>query len=86
MPVWHCSVSAWNARTERKVHAEKITEREAVRLLAAVGGETEWWIYSPALIGHLRVAITPAEYARMPHGCAVADAGDSGPERPRTRR
>lgn len=79
-------MSAWNARTERKVTAQKVTEREAVRLLTEVGGDAEWWIYSPALIGHLRVAITPAEHERMPQGCAVADAGDSGPQRPRTRR
>jgi hypothetical protein len=85
MPVWHCSVSAWNARTERKVSAEKITEREAVRLLAGVGGEVEWWIYTPALIGHLRVAVTAGEYGRVPPGCVLADAGESGPQRDRTR-
>jgi hypothetical protein len=64
----------------------RLTEREAVRLLSGVGGDREWWIYTPAMVGHLRVAITGEEYERMPYGCAVADAGESGPERARTRR
>ncbi|MGI5286615.1 hypothetical protein ACQEVF_25205 [Nonomuraea polychroma] len=56
-----------------------------MRLLAGVGGEREWWIYSPGRVGHLRVPVTAPEYELIPPGCAVADAGESGPERPRTR-
>lgn len=63
-----------------------ICEREAVKLLRGVGGDREWWWWNPdALIGHLRVAVTVAEHAVMPPGLAVDDAGESGPERPRTR-
>lgn len=68
------------------VPAESIVQREAITLLTPVGGDTEWWIYTPTLIGHLRVAVTEAEYGRMPPGCAVADAGETGPPRPRIRR
>ena len=62
-------------------------EVAAVRLLAGVGGDREWWIFrdGPA-VGHLRVPLTPEEAAQLPPGCAVADAGDTGPERPRSRR
>lgn len=70
-----------------KVDQPKLIEREAVRLLAGVGGDVEWWFYNAAAyIGHLRVAVTPEEFARVPPGCAIADAGESGPPRPRTRR
>jgi hypothetical protein len=67
-----------------------LAEREGVRLLAEVGGEREWWTFGAGprgeLIGYLRVSLTPAEFELVPPGCAVADAGDAGPERPRTRR
>lgn len=86
-PVWHCSVSVWNPRRETQTRHPALAEREAVRLLTGVGGpDCEWWIYTPALIGHLRVPITVTEYEQMPPGCAVADAGDSGPQRARTRK
>jgi hypothetical protein len=63
-----------------------ICEREAIKLLRGVGGDREWWVYgTETLIGHLRVAVTGAEHASMPPGLAVSDAGESGPERPRTR-
>lgn len=47
----------------------------------------EWWIYSVhgLWVGHLRVPVTPVEYEQMPSGCAVGDAGEAGPLRPRTR-
>lgn len=70
----------------RKRGEPKAAEREAVRLLAEVGGDVEWWIWSPqACVGHLRVALTVAEFEQVPPGCVVADAGESGPQRPRTR-
>jgi hypothetical protein len=59
--------------------------REAVKLLAEVGGDTEWRIYNgQARIGHLRVPVTEIEYDLCPAGIAVADAGPSGEQRPRT--
>lgn len=86
MPVWHASVSVWTADGKRKRSDPKAAEREAVKLLAEVGGQVEWWIWSPAAtVGHLRVALTAAEYEQVPPGCVVADAGESGPQRPRTR-
>jgi hypothetical protein len=58
----------------------------AVKLLRGVGGDREWWWYHEATrIGHFRVGLTAAEYAELPGGCVVADAGESGPERTRTR-
>ena len=62
-------------------------ERAAIALLDGVGGDREWWFWNPtALIGHLRVAVTVDEHAVLPDGGPVAfDAGESGPERPRTR-
>lgn len=57
-----------------------------MRLLAGVGGDVEWWLWNPtARVGHLRVAVTEAEYAAMPPGCVVGDAGPAGPMRRRTR-
>lgn len=61
-------------------------ERAAVSLLAGVGGDVEWWLWSPRRIGHLRVAVTDDEYEKIPPGCAIYDAGDAGPQRRRTRR
>jgi hypothetical protein len=57
-----------------------------VRLLAGVGGDVEWWVWNlplVGLVGHLRVPLTDEEYARVPPGCAVADAGETGPQRTR---
>lgn len=84
MPVWHASVSVWTADGTRKRRDPKAAEREAIRLLASVGGDTEWWIWTPAGVGHLRVALTPSEFAQVPPGCVIADAGETGPPRPRT--
>jgi hypothetical protein len=62
-----------------------LAEREAVKLLRGVGGDREWWTWNEdVLIGHLRVAVTADEHARMPPGTAVDDAGDPGTERART--
>lgn len=36
-------------------------------------------------VGYLRVALTEQEFAVCPPGIVVADAGDAGPRRPRTR-
>lgn len=86
MPVWHVSVSAWSRRTEQRQAVPQVCEREAVRLLHRVGGSREWWWWNPeALIGHLRVGLTEAEFAELPPMQAVDDAGETGPERPRSR-
>lgn len=62
-------------------------ERAAVALLADVGGDTEWWLWNLATrVGHLRVAVTDAEYSAMPSGCVVGDAGPAGPARRRRRK
>jgi len=85
MPVWHVSASLWSP-AGAKLRSPGVVERAAVRLLVGVGGDREWWIWNPAaLVGHLRVALTPAEVAVLPCGAAQDDAGPSGPERPRTR-
>jgi len=58
----------------------------AVRLLAGVGGEREWWVFTEGRVGHLRVALTPEEVDALPEGGPpVHDAGETGPERARTR-
>ena len=84
MPVWHASVSAWSPRPLRMVLVPQLVEAEAIRCVEGVGGDREWWIHTR--MGHLRVAVTPEEFAAIPCGIAEHDAGDSGPERPRTRR
>jgi hypothetical protein len=84
--VWHLSVSVWSRRNE-PVAVPEVAEREAIRCLAGVGGDREWWIWNPvARVGHLRVAVTGAEYDVIPCGVAQHDAGESGPERVRRMR
>ena len=84
MPVWHLSVSVWSRRGEL-VSVPALAEKEAIRCLRGVGGDREWWFWNEdALIGHLRVAVTPAENDALPCGLAEHDAGESGPERPRS--
>lgn len=83
--MWHASVSAQDER-RGPVAVESIVEKQAVKALAGVGGEREWWWYSPGRVGHLRVPVTDDEYARMPPGEALDDAGETGPQRPRTRK
>ena len=79
-------MSLWDGITETKLRSPGVVERHAVRLLAPVGGEREWWWWNRrVLVGHLRVALTAEEAAVCPPGCAVADAGESGPERRRRR-
>jgi len=83
--VWHVSVSAWSRRTEKRVAVPDVCERESARLLRGAGGDREWWHWSTAaLIGHLRVGLTEAEYATLPPMQAIDDAGETGPERKRT--
>lgn len=82
MPVWHVSVTVWSRRSEL-VDAPALAEAAAVRALRGVGGDREWWLWN-GRFGHLRVAVTDAENAALPCGVAAHDAGEAGPERPRT--
>jgi hypothetical protein len=87
MPVWHVSISVWSKDRKAKRSAPDQAEMEAVKLLRGVGDpEREWWIWNPvAMVGHLRVPVTAVEYAQVPPGCVVGDAGETGPLRRRTR-
>lgn len=86
--MWHVSVSA--QRKGQFLDDASRLERLAVAALAGVGGDHEWWIHSlmlngPAIVGHLRVPVTEAEFALIPgRYVPVADAGQTGPLRPRT--
>lgn len=61
-------------------------ERAAAALLTDVGGDCEWWRWNPrSRIGDLRVPVTTVEYAQVPPGCVVADAGETGVKRRRRR-
>ncbi len=82
--MWHASLSVWAKDGSRRLNLPSVAEREGVRLLAGVGGVAEWWIWTPARIGHLRVGLTAAEFSQVSPACVIADAGDSGPQRPRT--
>jgi hypothetical protein len=83
-------VSVWSRATEQKLWMPDVAEREGIRLLDGVGGDIEWWIYGNGPgqlpVGYLRVALTPDEFDLCPPGVVVADAGEAGPQRPRTRR
>lgn len=82
--MWHVSASLQSRRGAHR-NAEADLERHAVAELRGVGGDREWWYWSPARIGHLRVALTPAEAAELPPWCGpIDDAGEAGLERPRT--
>jgi hypothetical protein len=91
LPVWHASVSVWNARTRRPLDRPLRAEAEAIKLLRGVGDpDREWWVWGLKLatnpwIGHLRVPVTPAEFEQVPPGCALHDAGEAGPLRRRRR-
>jgi hypothetical protein len=62
-------------------------ERLAVRLLKPVGGRHEWWWWNSTLrVGHLRVPLTDAEFARVPTGVPEMDAGETGSRRRRSKR
>jgi len=84
--VWHTSVSVWSRRSQL-LDAPALAEAEALRSLRGVGGDAEWWVWNPtARVGHLRVPVTPEEFALMPPGEARDDAGETGPRRPRSAR
>lgn len=84
-PVWHASVSAQTRG--RFVAVPDLLETWAIRLLEGVGGSREWWWWNPAaVVGHLRVGVTADEYGSMTCRVATSDAGESGPERPRSFR
>lgn len=67
------------------MHAPRRCEQIAVEALRGVGGPSEWWIYSGARVGHLRVPVTTDEFALIPPGMAIDDAGETGPSRSRTQ-
>lgn len=75
----------WSPDRTTKRDAPAQAEAEAIKLLCGVGDPArEWWWWNPAaLVGHLRVPVTPVEFDLVPPGCAVADAGESGPLRAR---
>lgn len=83
MPVWHVSTSL--RRRSRRVVDPDVLETAAIATLADVGGPWERWRISPNGVGHLHVPVTDDEARLIPPGQVVADAGDTGPERPRTR-
>lgn len=83
--MWHTSVSVWSRRSQL-LDAPQLAEAEALRSLRGVGGAVEWWWWNPeARVGHLRVAVTPEEHDAMPLGQARDDAGETGPQRPRSQ-
>jgi hypothetical protein len=87
MPVWHVSISIWTPDGTRRRDDPRTAERTAVQLLAGVGNDLEWWAWPPRLIGHLRVGLTAQENSTVDAcvlGPVIADAGESGPLRPRT--
>lgn len=88
MPVWHVSVSVRSPDNQRLRREPALAEREGVTLLAGVGNDHEWWLFSPTLIGHVRVGLTADENTAI-DACAVgpvlADAGESGPLRRRSK-
>ena len=60
-------------------------ERFAITALDGVGNDREWWYWNPnKCMGHLRVGVTLDELAALADYPALADAGESGPERKRT--
>ena len=81
-------MSVWSKDGTRKVPAAELALKEAVKLLAGVGGDCEWWIYGGGpnreLVGYLRVPVTEIEYQLCPSGTVITDAGETGPQRPRT--
>lgn len=85
--MWHASVSVWSKDGVRKLNNPDLAFKEAVKNLAGVGGDCEWWIYgcgTGSPVGYLRVPVTEAEYLACPAGTVTTDAGETGPRRPRT--
>lgn len=74
-----------DARTDKIIRSAGQMERAAIALLDGVGGDVEWWIFSKAGVGHLRVPVTPEEYRLVPPGHVIGDAGEAGPQRRRKR-
>jgi hypothetical protein len=62
--------------------------REGIKILDGVGGDTQWWTYGTGpgqeLVGYYRVPVLETEHAMCPAGIVVADAGEAGPQTPRT--
>jgi hypothetical protein len=94
LPVWHASITVWDRHGTQTRSMPELAEREAIKLLTGVGNHREWWIHQTTTrgipIGHLRVGITDTELRAMTEACGLlppvtADAGESGPERPRTQ-
>ena len=81
--MWHASVSI-QKRTGLVLPRETDADRYAVKALAGVGGDHEWWYWSRGHIGHLRVPVTAEEAERIPSGLVSMDAGPEGVRRPRT--
>lgn len=89
--MWHASVSI--QRKGRWVDDPARLERLAITALRGVGGITEWWICglrliaeTGAVVGHLRVPVTDEEFDLIPgRFVPVADAGETGPQRLRTK-
>lgn len=87
MPVWHTSVSISTPDRMTRVRSAGVAEREAIRALAGVGNDREWWWWNTVTgVGHLRVGVTGDELVVLGEWPAEDDAGETGPERPRTRR
>jgi hypothetical protein len=88
LPVWHASVTVWDGRQQSRKLAKPLqAEAEAISCLRGVGDpRREYWIWNGSVnVGHLRVPVTEQEAQQMPPGCAVHDAGQSGPLRTRRR-
>lgn len=84
MPVWHISVSISNPDRTKRVRSAGVAEREAIRALAGVGNDREWWWWNPQVgVGHLRVGVTEGELGVLGEWPAEDDAGETGPERRR---
>jgi hypothetical protein len=77
MPVWHTSVSISTPDRTTRVRSAGVAEREAIRALAGVGNDREWWWWN---------TVTGAELVVLGEWPGEDDAGETGPERPRTRR
>jgi hypothetical protein len=85
--VWHVSVSIQRIGVAFVIDPDR-AEELAVASLVGVGGDVEWWLptgdYKSA-VAHLRVPTTAAEQRLIPAGLVTMDAGNTGPQRPRTR-
>jgi hypothetical protein len=86
MPVWHASVSITDPTLRKRVRSAGVAERAAVQALAGVGNQKEWWRWNRELgVGHLWVGVTEEEADALGRWPAEDDAGETGPQRPRTK-